>query len=208
MKTVARLAGVLLLAGLTARPAAATTIFYSTRATFDAAVTGEIVDGFNGILAPGQGFAGFNPLVIEAGITFSSPTALVNVTNQDFYAPTFSYPSDFIVNSVNPGPNNTLNIALPSPVTAFAIDFGSLFAAATGSLTFSNGFAATIVGTPHSGSTFFLGMTTTDPLVSVQLTMNNENWVVTRCDPRHPRHCRCSRARDADPHRARIGGRG
>jgi len=164
-------------AGLTARSAVATTIVYGNRASFDAAVTGEIVDGFDGILAPGQGFAAFSPLVVD-GVAFSSPTALVNVTTKDFYAPGFSYTNDFIVDSANPGPNNTLNIVLPSAVTAFGINFGSLFTGANGSLALSNGFTQGFVGTAFSGSVAFLGFVSTDPFTSVQLTIDGESWVV------------------------------
>jgi hypothetical protein len=178
VKAVARVLCVLVLGGLTARSAAATTIVYGSRSSFDAAVTGEIVDNFNGILAAGQLFAAFDPLVVD-GVTFSSPTALVNVTNKDFYAPGFSYANDFIVDSANPGPNNTLNIVLPSAVTAFGINFGSLFTGANGSLALSNGFTQGFVGTAVSGSVAFLGFVSTDPFSSVQLTIDGESWVVT-----------------------------
>jgi hypothetical protein len=166
-----------MLAGLTARSAVATTVVYGSRSSFDAAVTGEIVDGFAGILAAGQAFSAFNPLVVD-GLTFSSPTAAVNVTNKDFYAPGFSYSSDFIVDSANPGPDNTLNIVLPSPVTAFGLDFGSLFAPANGSVSLSNGFTQGFVGTATTGSVAFLGFVSTDPITSIQLTIHGESWVV------------------------------
>jgi len=178
VKAVVRVLCALVLAGLTARSAAATTMVFGNRGAFDAAVVGEIVDNFNGILGAGQMFSAFNPLVVD-GVTFSSATALVNVTNKDFYAPSFSYPSDFIVDSANPGPDNTLDIVLPSAVTAFGIDFGSLFSPTTGSLSLSNGFSEGFVGTDTTGSVAFLGFVSTDPFTSVQLTIDNENWVVT-----------------------------
>jgi hypothetical protein len=53
-------------------PAQASTIVYTDPADFAAATSIRTTYGFNGILAPGETFAGFNPLIVGP-LSFSDP---------------------------------------------------------------------------------------------------------------------------------------
>jgi PEP-CTERM motif len=176
---VAKLMGAtLLIIGVGISHAQAATIEYTTQAAFDAAVTNEIVTGFNGILAPGQPFANFSPLVVN-GITFFDPVpgVAVNVTTANFYAPN-TYPADFIVDSGNPGPNNELLITLPTPTHAFAMHFGGLFTGGAATITLGNGAVFAFPSTPTVGQTQFVGFTSDAAFSTIALFITNDSWVV------------------------------
>lgn len=167
----------LLILGLGASHAHAATIEYTTRAAFDAATINQTVTGFNGILAPGQTFAFFNPLVVNGIVFFDPGPAIgVNVTTANYYAPN-SYPADFIVNSFNPGPNNQLFITLPSPTYAFALDFGGLSGGAV-TMALENDYVFSSPSSPTVGHTQFIGFTSDTAFSRFVLFMTNDSWVI------------------------------
>jgi hypothetical protein len=154
---------------------AATTDFTSA-ATFAAATSNITTVGFNGILPSGQNYEVFSPLSLY-GITFSTPNTSVNVNASGFYAPII-YPSDYIVNSVNPGTDNTLVVALPNPTHAIGLNYGGLFGSGANTITLSNGHVFSQPTTPPAGTTQFVGFVSVDPITSLTLTTSGNSWVV------------------------------
>ncbi len=160
--------------------AQASTIVYTSPAAFAGVTSSPMTYGFNGILAPGQTFAGFNPLVVGP-LSFSDPDfgVFINVTTATFYSPNV-YSADFIVDSANTNPNNALIVDIPA-TQALALDFGGPgFKGGSTStlLTLSNGFSTTEAPNPAVGNTEFLGLVFTDLITSLQLTSNNDDYVV------------------------------
>jgi hypothetical protein len=166
-------------AGGLSLPAQASTIVYTDPAAFAAVTSSPMTYGFNGILAPGQAFASFNPLVVGP-LSFSDPVVgvAVNVTTATFYSPNV-YPADFIVDSGNPNPDNTLIVDTPA-THALALDFGGLgFKGGSTStlLALPDGFSTTEAPNPTVGNTEFVGFVSTDLITSLQLTSNNDDYV-------------------------------
>jgi hypothetical protein len=158
---------------------AATEVFSSSGA-FSNAATGLNTTNFNNILPAGVAFQGSNPLTLSpSGVSFSTsnPNTLVNVTRASFYTPN-NYPSDFIVDSSNPGPNNTLTITLPQPTRAFGFDYGGFAGGTSGSISLSNGFVLPLTNLPGVGHTQFSGFVSATPFSSLTLTTLNDSWIV------------------------------
>lgn len=169
-----------LLASAVPWPAHASTIVFTDPVAFAAATSSPTTYAFNGILAPGQTFADFNPLVVGP-LSFSDPDAgvFINVTTATFYSPN-AYPADFIVDSANSNPNNTLVVDIPA-TNALALDFGGLgFKGGSTSavLTLSDGFSTTEAPNPTVGNTEFVGFVSSDLITSLQLVSNNDDYVV------------------------------
>ena len=156
------------------------TVSYTNSAAFSAATANPVTVAFNGILPPGSGFEGFNPLTVS-GIDFSTPNpdTAVNVTAADFYSPN-DYRADFIVDSVNPSPTNELVIAFPAPVHALALDYGGLgFNGAGGAtITLSDGYVYSPATLATVGNTQFAGFASTDLISGLVLSTTNDSWVV------------------------------
>jgi hypothetical protein len=152
------------------RIAPAATIQYTSAAAFAAATSNQTTIGFSGIVPAGASFMGFNPLVIS-GVRFATPLAntLVNVTRANF-TPN-NYPADFIVDSANPSPNNTLTISLAAATSAFALDFGGLgfSGASSATITLSNGNIFSANSLPTVGNTRFVGFVSADSITTLTL---------------------------------------
>ncbi len=105
----------------------ATTTDFTSAAEFDSAASNLKTIVFNGILQSGQDHAGFSSPLNIYGISFSTPTqnVFVNVTSSGYYAPK-TYLSDFIVDSTNQGPSNTLVITLSTPTHVIGLNYGGL----------------------------------------------------------------------------------
>jgi len=176
MRMVRLLANVIAL-GVAANSSVQADTIYTSAAAFAAVTATPSVVGFNGILSPGQSFAGYNPLTV-AGIQFSTPnpSTLVNVTAANFYSPT-DYPADFIIDSVNPGPNNELDVVFSVPSLAFGLDYGAFTGATTGVFTLSDGTVFVNNSLPFLGSTTFVGFVSTTPISSFSFTATNDSWV-------------------------------
>ena len=154
-----------------------TTVLTNSTA-FSGATTGIVPIGFGGILTPPTQFVGFNPLIVS-GYNFSTtnPSTTVNVTTSAFYSPNI-YGADFIIDSLNPGPNNELTIILPAPTRALGIDYGGFAGGATGSISLSNGFVLPLSALPAAGQTQFSGFVSATPFSALTLNINNDSWVV------------------------------
>lgn len=159
--------------------ASPTTTSYNNTEAFSAAASNIATIGFNGILPPATGFAAYNPLVV-AGASFSTPTpnTNVNVTTSTFYAGT-PYPADFIVDSTNGNPTNSLVITLPTPTYAVGLAYGALgfHGASSGNITLSNGYVLPLSSLPTAGQTQFAGFVSTTPITSLTYTVTNDDWV-------------------------------
>ena len=177
--------------------ASAGTVTYSTLAAFDAATTGQVTGNFVGIplgfpLGSCTGtpcFAGFNPLSgypSLQGVSFSTTNVggLVNVNSAFFYNPgSNDLPAPYAVNSTyntSASPLDTLIITLPSPKTAFALDFTTLFTSTTASFVLSNGFSTSFANTATIGNTpDFLGFVSNTAFTTITLTVPSpQSWVV------------------------------
>jgi hypothetical protein len=158
----------------------AATIDFTDRDTFASVTNNSITIGFSSILSHGVTFKDFNPLVVS-GVNFSTPTpnTFVNVTAATYYSPN-NYTADFIVNSVNLGPNNELIISLPHPTNALGLDYGGLGFTGEGAatITLSNGHVFTQTSLPTVGHTAFVGFVSTDPITTLTLVTTNDSWVV------------------------------
>jgi len=179
---------VMVLAFTFSTTARATTIEAATPVEFAADIAfqdvlnpGSIVNftslDFNGILPTATPFEAFNPLVVD-GVSFSTPTpgAFVNVTTADFYAPN-DYAGDFIVDSANASPTQTLVISFPLTY-AVSLVFGGLFTGGGNMIALSNGFVVNQASSPTVGNTEFRGFVSSDPFSSLTLTLSNDSWVV------------------------------
>ena len=159
------------------------TTLSSNSTAFNGNANGVTPLGFNGILN-GAPFLSFNPLVVS-GVNFTSPNAAVNVTKNDNY-PSNIYPVDFIVDSANSNPTNSVTIILPQAVTALGIDYGGLGPAfqstpapISGSISLSNGFVLPLSTLPTVGVTQFSGFVSSTPFTSLTYTVTNDHWIVT-----------------------------
>jgi RHS repeat-associated protein len=176
----ATVAGVTLCA-LSASAAGVTADVTTTPVAYTAATTNTTDLSFNGILQNGTTFQDFT-LVTVQGVVFTaqSGSAPVNVTSASYYFPTV-YPADFLTDGSNANANNTLNVTLPAPVYALALDYGSIEAASTGTgvLTFSNGFVYNLTAIPGlTGSTAFIGLVFNTPVTSFSYTVTGGSYIL------------------------------
>jgi len=119
------------------------------------------------------------------GITFTSNSGqgtsgtAVNVNSAYYYDPT-DLPNPYLVNVFTPlsdgGPTNlVLTITLPSSVSAFALDFSTLFSSTTATFMLSNGFIVPVVtdNATNNYQTQFFGFVSTDPFNTITLSVPN-----------------------------------
>ena len=172
-----------------AQIARAATISTGSTSVFASSTINAITGDFSDVPTPndaggGAFFGGYNPLAGYGslqGASFSTPNAggLVNVNSSGFYGAS-DLQAPYAVNSVYTGSApDILQITLSHPVTAFALDFDSLFASTTANFTLSNGYT-TSVSTPSTmGQTEFIGFTSSTPFDTITLSVpNNASWVV------------------------------
>ncbi len=169
----------------------AATITTSSSATFAADTTGDVTGDFSSVPTPfgtcPQCFGGYNPLSGYAslqGVSFSTTNTggNVNVDAGGYYGGPPNDPSvPYAVDSQYTGSNpDVLTITLPSPATAFALDFNTLFASTTATFTLSNGFTTNVSSTPTGSTTDFIGFLSSNPFDTITLSVpNGQSWVVT-----------------------------
>jgi uncharacterized protein (TIGR03437 family) len=145
---------------------------------YSAATNNTTLVSFNDLLAAGTKYASFKPLVVD-GVTFTTPTpgTVVNVTAANYYSP-YNYPDAFINNAGTAFATETLNITLPSPTLALALDYGQLFAGGIGTITLSNGFTFNPATIPLVGNTAFVGFVSTTPITGLTYVVTGGDWVV------------------------------
>lgn len=162
---------------LFAAPGFAQTTIFTNLAAYNAATSNTTVVGFDGILQTGTSYQTFSPLTV-LGVSFatSTPGAVVNVTAANYYAPQ-TYSAAFIVDA-NSTVTGTLDITLPSPTYALALDYGQLFGGGTGSIKLSNGFVFNASTPPSVGNTAFVGFVSTEPITSLSYTVTGDYWVL------------------------------
>jgi hypothetical protein len=146
-------------------PARADTVVFTTRALFNAAATGLTTIDFEGI-APDNSVANFpTPLTLQ-GATFSgSPTGMVSVVDDGFFAPLFQFNSGAVLSGFS-----FVEVTLPAGITAIGTDLmstnptGSPFEVvlATGE-TF-------VVNTPLRPERGFFGIVTDVAIASIRFT--------------------------------------
>ncbi len=151
---------------------------YTSAAAFASATSGPSTIGFQGIITPPATYAIFTTLSND-GVTFrdGDRSVYVNVTAADYYAPIFSYPADFLVDSANGDSSNTLNITFASSQTAVGLDFGSLLSGAA-TLTASTGTVVSDSAPPSAGSTEFIGFVSSAPITSLALTITGGDYIL------------------------------
>ncbi len=137
---------------------AATTVETSA-ATFSSLTSGLVSGNFSGIPTPNpflSGFYGaFNPLLgfsALQGVSFSTTNqgGAVDVNSAGTYGSS-DLQVPYAINSVYSDSSTTpsvLTITLPSPETAFALDFGTVFASTTATFALSDGFMYLASDTP------------------------------------------------------------
>ena len=180
---LAAAAFIAMLAGMETSVAGTFTVF--SVGAFNAQTTGAVTTGFDSVTGldfgdptcPGSGacFAGFNPVILDHGITLSTtPGDHVNVNSPGYYGPG-DLTHQYAVNSET----HFVTITLPTAVTAFGLDFGSLFDATTANFLLSNGFAENNVATLGSLQTQFIGFISDVAFNQITLTVpDDESFVV------------------------------
>jgi len=160
--------------------ASPTTTTYSNPTAFGGAASSLSTIGFNGILPTGVSNLDFNPLTVS-GASFSTPNpgTFVNVTTSGFYSGT-PYPADFIVDSSNGNPTNSLVILLPAPTYAVGLNYGALgfHGPSSGNIALSNGFVLPLSSLPTVGQTQFAGFVSTTPITSLTYNVTSDDWVL------------------------------
>lgn len=166
----------------------AATFTYNDVSGFNAATTGQVTSGFNGILVDPdrttQGFGGYPSLTINGNTFTGSPLDSVNINAAGFYGSS-DLTVDYLVNPFAPGASSSLTITFAA-TTAFGLDFTTLFNSTTATFTLSNGTIATVLNTVTIGNTpEFIGFVSTDPFTSVTFsvpvcdaTAECQSWVV------------------------------
>jgi PEP-CTERM motif len=174
---------------------AATTVETSA-ATFSSLTSGLVSGNFSGIPTPNpflSGFYGaFNPLLgfsALRGVSFSTTNqgGAVDVNSAGTYGSS-DLQVPYAINSVYSDSSTTpsvLTITLPSPETAFALDFGTVFASTTATFALSDGFMYLASDTPvaTNGDTEFLGFLSSTPFDVITVTTPAQTglqagWVV------------------------------
>jgi hypothetical protein len=167
--TVRRLALAAAVLGPMAGSTQAGTTFFTGRASYNAATTGNTTINFEGIAPPNDSI--FEPT--PPGITLSGVNFTIDHTNNNsslfvigdgfYYAGTSVLSSQFS----DTGPDNIV-VTLPRASTAFAVDFGT-FNQSPVTFTLSTGETFT-QPTPAFPGLVFLGVVDTTPFTSVRLS--------------------------------------
>ena len=146
-------------------PARADTVVFTTRVLFNAAANGLTTIDFEGI-APDNSVANFpTPLTLQ-GATFSgSPTGMVSVVDDGFFAPLFQFNSGAVLSGFS-----FVEVTLPAGITAIGTDLmstnpdGRPF-----QVVLSNG-ETFVVNTPLRPGRGFFGITTDVAIASIRFT--------------------------------------
>jgi hypothetical protein len=175
---LAAAAFVAMLAGV--QTGSASTFTVASESAFNAQTIGAMTTGFDTVTGldfgdptcpgPGSCFAGFNPVTLDHGITLSTtPGDHVNVNSAGYYG-AGDLAHQYAVNAET----HFVVITLPSAVTAFGLDFGTLFNASTANFTLSNGFSATNIATLGSLQTQFIGFISSVAFNQITLTVPDD----------------------------------
>ena len=166
----------------------AATLVYNDVSSFNAATTGQVTSGFNGILVDpdrtNQSFGGYPSLTINGNTFTGSPLNAVNINAAGFYG-AGDLSVDYLVNPFAPGFASSLTITFAA-TTAFGLDFTTLFNSTTATFALSNGTTATAPNTVTIGNApEFIGFVSSDPFTSLtfsvpvcDVTAECQSWVV------------------------------
>ena len=150
---------------LASAPARADTLIFTDRTVFNTAATNLATIDFEGI-APNNSVANFaSPLTLQ-GVTFSgSPTGMVSVVDDGFFAPLFQFNSGAVLSGFS-----FIEVTLPAGITAIGVDLmstnpdGLPFA-----VLLANG-ETFVVNTPLRPERGFFGITTDVAIASIRFT--------------------------------------
>ena len=149
-------------------------IFYTSRAAFDAAVTGEQTVKFQAPSPTSFSYFPTPPGLTLSGVNFNITNPLpgdgLNPTGKNYSG--ITYPTDILVPSASPSRTSTqLSITLPpGGATAIGLDYGS-FGINPPLFTFALSTGETFTATPAPfDSLGFLGFTSTSPVTSLTIT--------------------------------------
>jgi hypothetical protein len=146
----------LLLVVVQATPTIAGTVTVSSYSGFLAATTGQTTTNFDGVTplttcSAGACYSGFSnnaPLVVNGATFYAggepanySGSGNVNVNSANYYGPS-DLGNQYIVNASG-GNSQSLTIQLANPVTAFGLNYGTLFNSSTATFAVSNSFFST-----------------------------------------------------------------
>jgi hypothetical protein len=180
-----------------ASPAAdAATEIVTSSGAFSSLTSGLVSGNFSGIPTPypflSGSYGSYNPLSGYSalqGVSFSTTNlgGSVDVNTAGTYGSS-DLQVPYIINSVYSNSSTTqsvLTITLPSSETAFALDFGTVFAPTTARFQLSNGFvySASNTSVATNGDTEFLGFLSSAPFNTITLvtpaqTGAQAGWVV------------------------------
>jgi len=167
--------------------ATAGTTAYTTAAGFDAAAGPLLAGNFNDEPLPycsgTSCFNGFNPLAGYPGlrgVSFSTANlnGAVNVDSAGFYG-SGDLTAPYVVNSVYSGMvPDTISINFAAPVTAFGLDYSTLFSSTTATFALSNGFTSVVPNTATIGATDFIGWVSTTPFSGLTFSVPAQQSIV------------------------------
>ncbi|HEX8190593.1 MAG TPA: PEP-CTERM sorting domain-containing protein [Pyrinomonadaceae bacterium] len=146
-------------------PARADTVVFTSRTLFNAAATGLTTIDFEGI-APDNSVANFTaPLTIQ-GATFSgSPTGMVSVVDDGFFAPLFQFNSGAVLSGFS-----YVEVTLPAGVTAVGTDLMSTNPDGRPFEVVLSTGETFVVNTPLRPGRGFFGITTDVAIASIRFT--------------------------------------
>ena len=148
-----------------AAPARADSLIFTSRALFNAAATNLTTIDFEGI-APNNSVANFAAPLTLQGVTFSgSPTGMISVVDDGFFAPLFQFNSGAVLSGFS-----YIEVTLPAGITAIGVD---LMSTNPDGLPFqvllANG-ETFVVNTPLRPERGFFGITTDVAIASIRFT--------------------------------------
>jgi hypothetical protein len=146
-------------------PARADTVVFGNRAAFIVAATGLNTIDFEGI-APENSVANFATALTIQGVTFSgSPTGMVSVVDDGFFAPLFQFNSGAVLSGFS-----FIEVTLPPGITALGVDLMSTLPDALPFEVVLSTGEIFVVNTPARPGRGFFGITTDVAISSIRFT--------------------------------------
>ncbi len=181
MKITNTAVAALLLSAIALAPAHANVITYTSMSSYNAATNGNTMVNFNGL--DQGGFHYYGDSMTQGDVTFTEADGRLFVLKGNYYS---GYNGPSYLN--NNGGSSTVNIAFAAPVTAFAMDFGSIFNwGGAGSLSETFTFAgfsqtvnlAQVLTNGHGASTNFIGFKSDTAFSSITITDPTQGLAIT-----------------------------
>jgi hypothetical protein len=146
-------------------PARADTLVFTSRTVFNTAATNLTTINFEGI-APDNSVANFSSPLTLQGVTFSgSPTGMISVVDDGFFAPLFQFNSGAVLSGFS-----YIEVTLPAGITAIGTDLMSTNPSGSPFQVLLSTGETFVVNTPLRPERGFFGITTDVAIASIRFT--------------------------------------